>query len=236
MGIRMVFYFILQLPWLIQSAPPFEAGEAGCKETCENVSIPYPFGIKRGCYHNSWFRVTCNKTINGTKPFISRINMELLPSYWSVEDNRVTVNNPVTYLNCDDKGNNGTTSSSSVNLQGSPFFLSEQNIFGSVGCGYLAIIFRNNQTDPIAACLQQRCEDPISSKLPGCLTMVPENLTSYTTALRPMTEIISPGEKESSKRCTSTFIGDSTVFSEISIDMKHVPATLEWNPVKCDLE
>ncbi|PPD67461.1 hypothetical protein GOBAR_DD35659 [Gossypium barbadense] len=236
MGIRMVFYFILQLPQLIQSASPFEAGEAGCKETCENVSIPYPFGIKRGCYHNSWFRVTCNKTINGTKPFISRINMELLPSYWPVEDNRVTVNNPVTYLNCDDKGNNGNTSSSSVNLQGSPFFLSEQNIFGSVGCGYLTIIFRNNQTNPIAACLQQRCEDPISSKLPGCLTMVPENLTSYTTALRPMTEIISPGEKESSKRCTSTFIGDSTVFSEISIDMTHVPATLEWNPVKCDLE
>nr|KJB28012.1 hypothetical protein B456_005G021600 [Gossypium raimondii] len=236
MGIRMVFYFILQLPQLIQSASPFEAGEAGCKETCENVSIPYPFGIKRGCYHNSWFRVTCNKTINGTKPFISRINMELLPSYWPVEDNRVTVNNPVTYLNCDDKGNNGNTSSSSVNLQGSPFFLSEQNIFGSVGCGYLAIIFRNNQTDPIAACLQQRCGDPISSKLPGCLTMVPENLTSYTTASRPMIDIISPGEKESSKRCTSTFIGDSTVFSEISIDMTHVPATLEWNPVKCDLE
>ncbi|KAG4156768.1 hypothetical protein ERO13_D02G017766v2 [Gossypium hirsutum] len=236
MGIRMVFYFILQLPQLIQSASTFEAGEAGCKETCENVSIPYPFGIKRGCYQNSWFRVTCNKTINGTKPFISRINMELLPSYWLVEDNRVTVNNPVTYLNCDDKGNNGTTSSSSVNLQGSPFFLSEQNIFGSVGCGYLAIIFRNNQTDPIAACLQQRCEDHISSKLPGCLTMVPENLTSYTTALRPMTEIISPGEKESSKRCTSTFVGDSNEFSEISIDMTHVPATLEWNPVKCDLE
>ncbi|KAL1110938.1 hypothetical protein V6Z11_D02G021900 [Gossypium hirsutum] len=236
MGIRMVFYFILQLPQLIQSASTFEAGEAGCKETCENVSIPYPFGIKRGCYQNSWFRVTCNKTINGTKPFISRINMELLPSYWLVEDNRVTVNNPVTYLNCDDKGNNGTTSSSSVNLQGSPFFLSEQNIFGSVGCGYLAIIFRNNQTDPIAACLQQRCEDHISSKLPGCLTMVPENLTSYTTALRPMTEIISPGEKESSKRCTSTFVGDSNEFSEISIDMTHVPAMLEWNPVKCDLE
>ncbi|KAH1096122.1 hypothetical protein J1N35_013043 [Gossypium stocksii] len=237
MSIRRVFYFILQLPLLLQSASPFEAGEAGCKETCENVSISYPFGIKRGCYHNSWFRVTCNKTINGTKPFISRINMELLPSYWSVGDNRVTVNNPVTYLNCNDKGNNGTTSSSSVNLQGSPFFFSsEDNIFGSVGCGYLAIIFRNNQTDPIAVCLQQRCEDPISSKLAGCLTMVPENLTSYTTALRPMTEIISPGEKESSKRCTSTFIGDSTEFSEISIDMTHVPATLEWNPVKCNLE
>ncbi|KAL1110941.1 hypothetical protein V6Z11_D02G022200 [Gossypium hirsutum] len=224
MGIRMVFYFILQLPCLIRPTSPFEAGETRCKETCGAVAIPYPFGIKTGCYYNSWFRVTCNKTVNGTKPFITRINMELLHSRWSFRDNVVTVNNPVTYLNCDDKGNNGTTSPSSVNLQGSPFFFSsEHNSFGSVGCGYLAMFFRNNQTDPIALCLQRGCEEPISSKLAGCLATVPENLASYTTALN--------------KRCTSAFmLGYSTQLSEISIDMTHVPATLEWNPVNCDLE
>ncbi|KAG4156770.1 hypothetical protein ERO13_D02G017900v2 [Gossypium hirsutum] len=238
MGIRMVFYFILQLPCLIRPTSPFEAGETRCKETCGAVAIPYPFGIKTGCYYNSWFRVTCNKTVNGTKPFITRINMELLHSRWSFRDNVVTVNNPVTYLNCDDKGNNGTTSPSSVNLQGSPFFFSsEHNSFGSVGCGYLAMFFRNNQTDPIALCLQRGCEEPISSKLAGCLATVPENLASYTTALKSMTEIISPWEKEFSKRCTSAFmLGYSTQLSEISIDMTHVPATLEWNPVNCDLE
>ncbi|KAA3485593.1 wall-associated receptor kinase-like 1 [Gossypium australe] len=239
MGIRMVFYFILQLLCLIRPASPFEAGETGCEETCGAVAIPHPFGIKTGCYYNSWFRVTCNKTVNGTKPFITRINMELLHSPLSFIDNVVTVNNPVTYLNCDDKGNNGTTSPSSVNLQDSPFFFSsEHNSFGSVGCGYLAMIFRNNQTDPIALCLQRGCEEPISSELAVCLSKVPENLASYTTALRSMTEIISPGEKEFSKRCTSAFMfGYSTQLSEISIDMTHVPATLEWiNPVNCDLE
>ncbi|KAK8675652.1 hypothetical protein V6N13_033717 [Hibiscus sabdariffa] len=240
MGIRLVFYFILQLPWLMPLTTSFQAGGSGCNETCGNVDITYPFGIETGCYNNSWFRVTCNETSHGPKPFISRINLELL-NLWSDSDdihNLVTVNNPVIHLNCDGKGNNSTTSPASVNLKDSPYvFTSQYNVFGSVGCGYLAIIFRNNQTDPLAVCLQQRCGDPVSSSSGGCYAQIPENLTSYTTALRSMTEITSPEEKEDSKRCTSTFMSDYSIqLSDISIGTTHVPATLKWNPVACDLE
>ncbi|KAL4366661.1 hypothetical protein GQ457_05G027690 [Hibiscus cannabinus] len=238
MGICFVFYFILQLPWLMPLTTSFQAGGSGCNETCGNVDITYPFGTETGCYNNSWFRVTCNETSHGPRPFISRINLELL-NLWSDDiHNLVTVNNPVIHLNCDGKGNNHTTSPASVNLKDSPYvFTSRYNVFGSVGCGYLAIIFRNNQTDPLAVCLQQRCGDQVSSNPGACSAPIPENLTSYTTALRSMTEIISPEEKEDSKRCTSTFMFDySTQLSDISNGTTHVPATLEWNPVACDLE
>ncbi|KAK8571567.1 hypothetical protein V6N12_027649 [Hibiscus sabdariffa] len=224
----MVFYFILQLPWLIRAVI------SDCNETCGTVAIPFPFGIRAGCYNNSWFRVTCNETADGPKPFINRINLELLGKFRTV-DNVVSVNNPVTYLNCGDQGNSRTASPSSVHLQGSPFFFSsEYNVFGSVGCGNLATLFRNNQIDPIASCLQQRCTDQ-NSKFGGCYAIIPENLASYTSR---MTVVVNPG----SNRCTSAFMfdpkqlhssdSDLEFLYNMSIDTTHVPATLMWNPIK----
>ncbi|KAK8307960.1 hypothetical protein V6Z11_D02G022000 [Gossypium hirsutum] len=231
MGVSFVFYFILQLPWLIRPVTSLEAGDSGCSETCGTVSIPYPFGIKRGChaYNNSWFRVTCNETADGPKPFITRINLELLGKFW-LDNKVVTINNPVTYLNCGDKGDNSTISPSSVNLQGTPFFFSNQhNTFGSIGCGNLATVFRNNQIDPIASCVQHSCGDP-SLGFGGCYALISEQLTSYTTSIA---EVKNPAGR---KRCASAFLFDSNQLPswKISIHTTHVPAILEWNP--CDLE
>ncbi|MBA0585213.1 hypothetical protein Gorai_015997 [Gossypium raimondii] len=247
MGICMLFYFMLQLPWLIRAA------SSDCHETCGSVVIRYPFGIRTGCYYNPWFRVTCNQTTNGPKPFISRINLELLHHFPKSGD-IVFVNNPVIYLNCDNKGNNGTTSSASVNLQGSPFFFSSRfNRLGSVGCGYLAAIFHDNLTDPIASCLQQRCSDQTSefslyrrrgTTFTTCYAPISEDIISYTASV---TEVINTGPE--SNRCKSVFINYnnysvsylsemkdvavSDFFRGISIRTTHVPAVLEWNP--CDL-
>ncbi|KAK8571566.1 hypothetical protein V6N12_027648 [Hibiscus sabdariffa] len=241
MVVGFVLYFILQLPWLIR------ASSSDCQENCGVIDIRFPFGIKKGCYHNSWFRVTCNETSNGPKAFISRINVELLGSSFQ-GDNIVIVNNPVTYLKCGDRGNNGTTSPSKVDLHDSPFFFSSRsNGFGSVGCGNLATVFRNNETTPISSCLQQSCGD-LASTLGSCYVTISENFTSYTAS---MTQIINPGIKG----CTSAFLFSTlsylTVYPGssdqqlpphpslefllgVSINTTHVPAVLEWDP--CDLE
>ncbi|XVE81200.1 hypothetical protein DITRI_Ditri15bG0043800 [Diplodiscus trichospermus] len=236
MGVYLVFYFILIL-WLIQAAKSQQVHrQSRCRETCGDVFIPFPFGIKSGCYSNSWFRVTCNETANGPKPFITRINLELLGSFRS--DGDVAVHNPVTYLNCGNKGNDGTTPPVSVNLDGSPFFFSSRfNLLGSVGCGNLATVFRNNQTYPIASCLQPRCGNP-TSNLSGCFAEIPQHLTWYSAT---MIEIINHGKQEYDKSCTSAFLFDRSRLNSsgpdlkfpqsISIDTTHVPATLEWNLV-----
>ncbi|CAL5004331.1 unnamed protein product [Urochloa decumbens] len=33
----------------------------GCSDKCGNISIPYPFGINKGCYFDSSFEVVCNE-------------------------------------------------------------------------------------------------------------------------------------------------------------------------------
>ncbi|GMJ16118.1 wall associated kinase-like 1 [Hibiscus trionum] len=242
MGVGFVLYFILQLPWLIP------AGSSDCKEKCGDIDIRSPFGIKTGCYHNSRFRVTCNQTADGPKPYITSIGLELLD--WSSHANNIViVNNPVTYLNCVDKGNNGSTSPSNIHLQGSPFFFSSRyNAFGSIGCGNLATIFRNNETTPTSSCLQESCGD-LASELGSCYVTISENFTSYTSSI---VEVTNPG----SNRCASAFLisrewADLTEYPgssdrllppdpslqflyNISINTTHLPAALEWNP--CDLE
>ncbi|XVF65406.1 hypothetical protein PTKIN_Ptkin09bG0246300 [Pterospermum kingtungense] len=244
MGVYLEYFYFILLLWLLQAATSQEPGKSRCNETCGGVTIPSPFGIKRGCYNNSWFRVTCNETANGPKPLISRINLELIDLFLSDGDTvTVGVNNPVTYLNCGGKGNNGTTTApASVNLQGSPFFFpgGKMNIFGSVGCGNWAAITSYNQTNYIAGCQQQRCGDLTSNIGVNCYAEISEDLVSYATT---MTEITDHGKLEQGSRCTAAFIFslDSWVSvddypTRISIDTTHVPAVLKWNPVEFDLE
>ncbi|KAK8548480.1 hypothetical protein V6N12_061394 [Hibiscus sabdariffa] len=201
MGIHMVFYFILHLPWLagafyddVCSGTCGDVAIPFCSERCGNVTIRSPFGIETGCYSHSWTRVTCNETANGPKPFITGINLELLNSSLpSDSGNIVLVNNPVIYLNCGDKGNNGTTSTSSVHLDGTPFFFpSRYNGFGSAGCSHLATAFGNNQTEPISSCLQQRCGHQRTYGFSGCYAPISEDLASYTASV---TEVINYGSK-----------------------------------------
>ncbi|KAK8571578.1 hypothetical protein V6N13_047247 [Hibiscus sabdariffa] len=250
MGVGLVFCFILQLPGLIPAViatgatQPHSRYRDHCDETCEDVSIPYPFGIRGGCYYNSWFRVTCKETAHGRKPFISRINLELVDLYWADENSIIVVNNPVIYLNC---GNKSSTSPSSVNLQGSPFIFSSRfNQFGSVGCDNFAAVFPNNQTDAISSCLQKSCGDLASkSHGDGCHAIISENITFYTASAM---EVIRP-DAAGNPSCTSAFIfcnpmsvpiglqrsGSCLAFPDnISIDTTHVLAALEWNP--CDLD
>ncbi|XVF65419.1 hypothetical protein PTKIN_Ptkin09bG0247600 [Pterospermum kingtungense] len=245
-AIYLVFYFIL----LLQSTESQQSDEPSCNETCGNVTIPSPFGIESGCYNNSWFRVTCNnETAYGPKPYISRINLELLGPF-DYENNYMTVNNPVTYLNC---GNKGTTATASVNLEGSPFYFSGYyNMFGSVGCGNWATVYSNISDEPIAGCLQPRCGD-LTSNIGNCYAeIISEDLVSYTTTIR---EIIDYGKLEHSRRCASAFMFDASMLNclvdpigptcvcpdfkfpdNISIETTHVPAILGWNTsVECDL-
>ncbi|CAI9778162.1 unnamed protein product [Fraxinus pennsylvanica] len=62
----------------ISTQSNFQIAEPNCTDHCGNVSIPFPFGTREGCYFNISFSVSCNDThYDPPKPFWvdSRINI-----------------------------------------------------------------------------------------------------------------------------------------------------------------
>ncbi|MCD7460242.1 hypothetical protein HAX54_043142 [Datura stramonium] len=49
----------------------------GCEDHCGNVSIPYPFGTRKGCYRNKQFYIKCNTTYSPPKAFLRGSNIEV---------------------------------------------------------------------------------------------------------------------------------------------------------------
>ncbi|KAK8278123.1 hypothetical protein V6Z12_D09G019700 [Gossypium hirsutum] len=155
------------------------------------------------CYTEPWFRVTCNLTLNGVKPFINVNGIDLEVLGKALYSNAILINNPVTYINCD----HVNEVSGRVNLLGTPFFFSsKRNYFGSVGCGKLATIL-TNEVVSLGGCIQPRCDDGPSES--GCFTQITANLTSYTVNMTAM--------YPDSKRCASAFIFSKYSFRNFTI-------------------
>ncbi|KAK8278128.1 hypothetical protein V6Z12_D09G020100 [Gossypium hirsutum] len=229
MGLHLPLYLILLLLFML--CPILQAAESqepACgKEACGNITIPSPFGIHSTCYTEPWFRVTCNPTLNGVKPFINVNGIDLEVLGKALYSNAILINNPVTYINCDSINK----VSGRVNLLGTPFFFSsKRNYFGSVGCGNSATIL-SNEAVSLGGCIQPRCDDDASES--GCFTQITANLTSYTVNMTAM--------YPDSKRCASAFIFSKYSFRSayplptgINNGTTHVPAVLNWNSTYCD--
>ncbi|KAG8482634.1 hypothetical protein CXB51_024484 [Gossypium anomalum] len=230
----MGFHFILLLLFLFLLCPILQAAESqetACgEEVCGNVTIFSLFGINRSCYTKPWFRLTCKPTPNGEKPFINinAIDLEVVqPAYVNLDT--IVINNPVTHINCD----HINEASVSVNLSGTPFFFSsEKNYYGSVGCGNLATILRN-EADSLGDCVQPRCDDGASES--GCFTQITGNFTSYTVNMTAM--------YLDSNRCASGFFfykflspNAYPLPTGINIGTTHVPAALNWKSTYCGNE
>ena len=219
--------------WLSIGAAAATQGKPGCRKRCGNVDIPYPFGIGfAGCYVDEWFEITCNNAFHPPKPFLKRINLEVLNV--SLDHGTIRVNNPVLiYQDCSGKPSNDRKS-----WNGGPFSFSETYTrFTAVGCSALAYI---TQDDVINGGCMSFCKQDTTAATNGncnglecCQTQVPPGLQSFTANLESTSFNVSISDHKQ-ETCKYAFMVDhkwlsSKFFDPHAVkDKGYVPAVLDW--------
>ncbi|GKF96973.1 wall-associated kinase family protein, partial [Tanacetum coccineum] len=132
----LLLVILLSLTTTSVAVPKYAKTE--CKDTCGNVSIPFPFGIGGNCSVNKWYTIECNSS----KPYLSEVvsvdlenqmvHLEVVSV--DLENQTVTVNMPAAISNC-------SSQTMSVDLGTTPFMYSKsQNKFFAQGCGHAVMM------------------------------------------------------------------------------------------------
>ncbi|XP_047080822.1 wall-associated receptor kinase 3-like [Lolium rigidum] len=175
---------VVALPWLIfastlllasiKSSTASRMAKLGCRETCGNLTIPYPFGISEGCFREG-FDVSCeNNTVyrHNSSSRLAIYNINLLGGQARV--------NTLVASNC--FNNPGGWAS----LDTGEFFTvsTKANKLTAVGCNTLAFLVGFNEYNVGAGCFSM-CADKQSvddsgqcSGMGCCQTSIASNLVS----------------------------------------------------------
>ncbi|KAJ0247944.1 Wall-associated receptor kinase-like 8 [Hirschfeldia incana] len=121
------------------STTSFPLALRNCKDHCGAVSVPYPFGIGQGCYKNKWFEIVCINSNSSDQEqilFLPSINQTItsfnVGNFFSMSVfTKFYIQSPLKQSGC---SIGDAADSSSLNLTGSPFFITENNMFTAVGC------------------------------------------------------------------------------------------------------
>ncbi|CAK7345809.1 unnamed protein product [Dovyalis caffra] len=214
----------------------------GCRDSCGNVTIPYPFGMeKKGCYIEERFKIHCNSTSGVPTISISGIDMEV--TNISVDYNTITVNFPVVYANCEGKE---SKSSTVVDLEGSPFaFSSEKNYFIAKGCDNVSLITpkKEDSANPwcVSFCSKKSDNGPNMSgfsNITWYLDNIPSPLKVFNVTFKGIDnkgKLRSNNSSRKLEECRYAFLINRTLVDNYCFDIGNqvsVPAVLDWGIVE----
>ncbi|KAI5010327.1 hypothetical protein ZWY2020_012464 [Hordeum vulgare] len=160
----------------------------GCPESCGHITVPYPFGISKGCYHEG-FGLTCDETRYPPRLFLGD-GMEVLGI--SLTDGTVRIEQ---VLRSSFSEFNGSWSGPAVTW---PFSVSSAwNWFVAIGCNIVAQLGHPNgihtqdggQTSTCAAACQGYQDDFTGTSCSGigrCRASIMWELPSYGIQVTPL--------------------------------------------------
>lgn len=127
----------LMIMMFLSAAAAATAPQPDCERRCGNLEIPYPFGMKKGCYLSEDFLITCNKThYNPPQPFVQESNIEV--TNISITNGELQI---LHYRARDCYSQNGTNLQTNATLTIVMFTVSSsRNKFTAIGCDTVAFI------------------------------------------------------------------------------------------------
>uniref|UniRef100_A0A0D3BHU9 Protein kinase domain-containing protein n=1 Tax=Brassica oleracea var. oleracea TaxID=109376 RepID=A0A0D3BHU9_BRAOL len=234
-------FFLFQIyGYIVASAfhHEFPVALPNCIDQCNRagVRVPYPFGIGKGCYKSKWFEVVCNHSLHLSFPFLPSIGLDVI-SFSLTDDfiyedrshksNGFQIQSPRKTSGC----SYGKKDVQSLNLTGSPFFISDNNKFTAVGCNIKAMMVG---TGPQIVGCEARCgketryykdADKSCVGYKCCQTKIPPGLQVYDSTV----EKLEPGKNV----CQEAYLSreDFSTYTLTSPDLTEnviVTMDLEW--------
>ncbi|KAJ9691240.1 hypothetical protein PVL29_013421 [Vitis rotundifolia] len=221
---------------------PQEAGASltkpGCPEKCGNITIPYPFGMGKGCYLHRDFEITCNMSSDPPLPLLPQ-EVQLL----QISEDKLRIND-IAYRSCFNNQSGKTDSSYVLYNRTHHFSYSySHNKFIAIGCDIFAYITGHNSTAYATGCaslcntgndITAGFSSSACSGIGCCRTYLQTDIASFYLRIRSI-NMITP--TWSSEPCGLAFIAERNfsirehfnLSSKFDKNLYFVPAVLDWS-------
>ncbi|KAL5776882.1 hypothetical protein ACOSP7_009808 [Xanthoceras sorbifolium] len=218
--------------------PQLAQAKPGCRTTCGDLQVVYPFGTEDGCYLNKTFLITCNDThYNPPKPFL-RQSTSLVVTNITLEEGRLQVESLVSKA-CYDKNGKSISDSGPPNtlLRINQFTISDtQNKFTVIGCNSYGLIEGKIRNKSYSEGCISRCEskgDVTDGSCSGsgcCQIDIPKGLRQIAVSARRFRNSSNVSQFNS---CTYAFVIEDSQFrfgtSNLSNTAERVPTAVDWS-------
>ncbi|KAG1363301.1 wall-associated receptor kinase 2-like [Cocos nucifera] len=223
---------LLQLASLAAASGAPDIALPNCQPKCGNVSIPYPFGIGKGCFLEG-FEITCNESFNPPKPFLGRGNIDV--EGIQLLQGLVVVNKLIARDCYSKDGSHRNSTSTAITLSEVYRFSSDRNKFVAIGCdtiGHLKDVDSGFETGCLSQCNSTRyITNGTCTGIGCCETVIPNELRSFRVYINSYSNHTKCWDFNN---CSYGLLADEGQLN-FSVDsfsrfasMKSFPVTLEW--------
>lgn len=200
----------------------------GCPETCGNLTIPYPFGTREGCYLNQTYLITCNDTT----AYLRKTDLETL--HISLEG-QLRIRAQVAYDCYNKNGNRTLFSEHGIWLSNFPIS-SKRNKFTAIGCDTNAMIQGFVGQRYMTGCMSLcgRFKDVRNGSCNGigcCQTSIPEGVRDYSITVGSFNNHYGIWNFS---RCSYAFVAEEEEYNFSSTDLNRLrkeskfPLIVDW--------